>query len=228
MAARTSVATLRLLYVEDDPALRAMLAQQIEGHPAVDSVEAAAGARDALAAAEAGGIDAAILDVSLGASQVNGFELGIALRSVVPELPIVMLSQHRAARIEEVLPEEQRHHWSYAEKRGIVDIDGLVGLVQRTILGKPEFAGAGSGAGADADVLARLTTRQREVMALAATGLDARAIADRLHLAHVSVRRELSRAYKVLVPGAPAGTDLRTAAVLEYLRHADAVGTGGA
>lgn len=218
---------LTLLYVEDDPALRAMLAQQIERHPAVASVAAAAGPRAALDAAEAGGVDAAIIDVSLGATQLNGYELGIALRGVARDLPIVMLSQHAAARIDEVLPEAERHHWSYAEKRGIVDVDGLVDLVRRTIDGTPEFEGAGP-AGGDADVLARLSVRQREVMALAATGLDARAIAEQLHLAHVSVRRELSRAYKVLVPGAPAGTDLRTAAVLEYLRLADAVGTRSA
>ena len=75
-------------------------------------------------------------------------------------------------------------------------------------------------------MLARLTPRQREVMAFAALGLDARAIAERLHLAHVSVRRELSRSYRVLVPDAEPGTDLRTSAVLEYLRLTDAVGTG--
>ena len=69
-----------------------------------------------------------------------------------------------------------------------------------------------------AEVLARLTPRQREVMALAASGYDAVGIAERLHLAHVSIRRELSLAYRVLVPNPQPGTDLRTAAVLEYLR----------
>ena len=67
-------------------------------------------------------------------------------------------------------------------------------------------------------VLAKLSPRQREVIALAAAGYDAVGIADRLHLAHVSVRRELSMAYRVLVPDPQPGTDLRTAAVLEYLR----------
>jgi DNA-binding NarL/FixJ family response regulator len=58
-------------------------------------------------------------------------------------------------------------------------------------------------------------------MALVATGLDARAIAVELHLAHVSIRRELSNIYKILVPDAPPGTDLRTAAVLVYLQAAE-------
>ena len=60
-------------------------------------------------------------------------------------------------------------------------------------------------------VLAQLTPRQREVIALAASGYDAVGIAERLHLAHVSVRRELSLAYRVLVPEPKPGTDLRTA-----------------
>ena len=88
-----------------------------------------------------------------------------------------------------------------------------------------ETAGAGE-ASAAASVLQRFSPRQREIMALAATGLDARAIADQVHLTHVSVRRELSRAYKILVPAAGAGTDLRTAAVLEYLRASGGTGPG--
>ena len=55
-------------------------------------------------------------------------------------------------------------------------------------------------------------------MALAAAGYDAKAIAERLHMAHVSVRRELSQAYRVLVTEPGEGTDLRTVAVLEFIR----------
>jgi DNA-binding NarL/FixJ family response regulator len=56
------------------------------------------------------------------------------------------------------------------------------------------------------------------VIALAATGLDATEIAKHLNLAAVSVRQELSKCYKVLIPNPKPGTDLRTAAVLKYLR----------
>jgi DNA-binding NarL/FixJ family response regulator len=95
-------------------------------------------------------------------------------------------------------------------------------------MGIPQFEAAASTeqTSARASVLQRLSPRQREIMALAAAGLDARAIAEQVHLTHVSVRRELSRAYKILVPDASAGTDLRTAAVLEYLRAGGGTGTG--
>lgn len=216
---------LRILYVEDDPALGALLARQLERHAGVASVVTVECAQQALAHGSA--VDVALLDLALGTGQPNGFELGILLRGSAPELPIVMFSQYPAARIDEVLPPTERHHWSYVRKHATLDIDELVDVMRSTVLGVAQFDAAGARAARPgADVLARLTPRQREVMAFAALGLDARAIAERLHLAHVSVRRELSRSYRVLVPDAEPGTDLRTAAVLEYLRLTDAVGTG--
>lgn len=218
---------LRLLYAEDDPALRTLLAQRLAEHEAVDAVVAVANPAEAVAVVEGGGIDAALLDLALGDWRLNGFELGLALRASARLLPIVMFSQHPPARIEDVLPAEERHHWSYVRKHGQIDIDDLVATVQRTRLGISRFEVAGADDAIVAEsVLQRLSPRQREIMALAATGLDARAIADQVHLTHVSVRRELSRAYRVLVPEAGAGTDLRTAAVLEYLRAGGGTGPG--
>jgi DNA-binding response OmpR family regulator len=122
-------AALRLLYLEDDPALRGLLAQQLLGHAEVGVVIVAADPREAVAAVEAGGVDAAILDLALGDWQLNGFELGLALRTHAKLLPIVMFSQHPAARIEDVLPVEERHHWSYVRKHGQIDIGELVATV---------------------------------------------------------------------------------------------------
>ena len=68
------------------------------------------------------------------------------------------------------------------------------------------------------DPVEALSARQREIMSLAAAGRDANAIAAELHLAPGSVRQELSKAYAVLVPEPTPGTDLRTSAVLAYLR----------
>lgn len=215
---------LRVLYVDDDPALCALVADWLGRHDDIAAVHVAADAASALQAVDDATFDVALLDVSFGASRVNGYELGLAIRAKTRTMPIVMFSQHPPARVEDVIPARERHHWSYVRKDGALDIDALVEVIHTTMLGVVVFDGEPDAQAQDgAEVLRRLSPRQREVMALAATGLDARAIADHLHLAHVSVRRELSRAYKVLVPDAPAGTDLRTAAVLAYLRHADPV-----
>jgi DNA-binding NarL/FixJ family response regulator len=65
--------------------------------------------------------------------------------------------------------------------------------------------------------MSRLSPRQRQIMSLAATGVDANVIAERLGMRAVSVRKELSECYRVLVPDATPGTDLRTAAVLAWI-----------
>jgi DNA-binding NarL/FixJ family response regulator len=65
--------------------------------------------------------------------------------------------------------------------------------------------------------MGRLSTRQRQIMSLAATGIDANLIAERIGLAAVTVRKELSECYKILVPDASPGTDLRTAAVVAWI-----------
>ena len=56
-------------------------------------------------------------------------------------------------------------------------------------------------------------------MSLAANGLDGNSIARELSLAPITIRQELSRAYAVLIPNPEDGTDLRTSAVLRYLRE---------
>ena len=145
------------------------------------------------------------------------------MRSAVGEFSIRVavlpgLEPDDRASITDVLPLREQVSWSFLQKRGKLDIAGLVNILEATTLGVTSHSSVEHGPLPGSETLARLTPRQREVMVLASAGYDARAIAERLHLAHVSVRRELSRAYKVLVPDAEPGMDLRTGAVLEYMR----------
>jgi hypothetical protein len=54
-------------------------------------------------------------------------------------------------------------------------------------------------------------------MSLTAQGNSAQDIALQLDLSYQYVRKELSRAYAVLLPDASARDDLKTSAVLKYL-----------
>jgi DNA-binding NarL/FixJ family response regulator len=220
MTPASATAHLRILYVEDDPVLRDLLTGKLRKLGAVRSVSACGSARDAVNAATADEHDVALLDLNLGDGQINGIDLGLALRAVVPDLPIVIFSQHAAPRLDNVVPARERHGWAFMQKSGRLDITALAELIERTIAGA--FEGDEDTpvrrAAENVSPLQRLSRRQRQVMALAAAGYDAKAIAERLHMAHVSVRRELSNAYRVLVPNPEPGTDLRTVAVLEYMR----------
>ncbi len=209
---------LRVLYVEDDPVLRDLFATKLAKLGIIRAVMPCANARDAMSMVSGTEVDVALLDLNLGAGQINGIDLGLALRAVLPDLPIVIFSQHAVPRVENVVPAKERHSWSFVQKHGKLDIVNFAEVIEKTVAGGVDFGPDGGRESPETTALGRLSRRQRQVMALAAAGYDAKAIAERLHMAHVSVRRELSQAYRVLVPEPGEGTDLRTVAVLEFMR----------
>lgn len=110
--------------------------------------------------------------------------------------------------------------WSFVEKTGNLDFDELVKVLRETAAGK-SFATARTFADAnDVSIAAELSARQHEIMSLAVQGMDAPTIAQQLGLAPVTVRKNLSRIYEILVPDPSPGTDLRTTAVLRYAKQA--------
>jgi hypothetical protein len=62
-----------------------------------------------------------------------------------------------------------------------------------------------------------LTPRQRSILTLCTTGNSPQEIAKQLGISYSYVRKELSRAYAILLPDADQGSDLKTAAVLKYM-----------
>lgn len=211
----------RVLYVENDPALLGVVSMLLRGHSGIELTAAVTSADAALAVPELPQVDVALLDVALGASSITGVELGILLRERFPNMGVVLFSQHVVPDFLDSLPEDYRWGWSFLEKRSDVDIDFLVEVLRSTARGLNVVDPSVTRARARVvdSPISRLTARQREILALAATGLDAPAIGKALSLAAVTVRQELSRAYSVLVPDPKPGTDLRTSAVLRYMRE---------
>lgn len=211
----------RVLYVENDPALRGILSRLLSRNPRVDLLGSVGTAEEALALARNQHFDVALLDLALGSGSMNGMELGIALRGVIDDIGIVIYSQHAVSDFTDALPEEFRWGWSVVQKRSDVDVAFLVEILTSTAQGfntvDDQIVSAREESGESP--ISRLTARQREIMAIAATGVDATVIAEELGMPAVRVRQELSRAYQVLVPDPRKGTDLRTTAVLRYLRE---------
>jgi DNA-binding NarL/FixJ family response regulator len=214
-----TTATLRVLYVEDDPVLRSLLGGLLDGQQGIDLSASVDSADLALACARDSSFDVALLDLALGGRSLNGVELALRLREIDPTIAVVILSQHLLPRVIDSLPEQERHGWSYLQKRGDLSGAELAQVIRATAEGKMMLDPAAlDGRGVDTTVLTNLSPRQRNVLALLATGRDAIGIADDLHLAHTTVRRDISNAYKVLAPDSGPGDDLRITAVLEYLR----------
>ena len=217
----TSGEPLRVLYVEDDPALRGILSVILTSRKDLQVVAAAASPAEALATADALDFDVALLDLALGEDEMSGIELGMALRERQPDLGVVILSQHQVPAFLTRFDDEQRHGWSFILKRADLHPNYLSDVLYSTARGLNvvDPAMVKRQMGEQPSAVSLLTPRQRDIVALAAEGLDAPTIARRLDLTHGVVRQELSRAYQVLVPDPPEGADLRTIAVLRYLRE---------
>ena len=211
----------RVLYVENDPALRGILAYALQQHPGLDLRAAVGDANSALAEARAQHFDVALLDLALGNASMNGHELGLALREITDDIGIVIYSQHAVSDFTRTLPEHVRFGWSVIQKRADIGVDYLADVLRATARGESVIDTQVIKAREESAVspIEQLTLRQRQIIALAASGVDANVIAEELGLAPVTVRQELSRIYAVLVPDPKKGTDLRTTAVLRYLRE---------
>ena len=218
----TGSSVLDVLYVEDDPALRGILGTVLEMAPQIRIAASVGSSGEAVAWAAAHVFQVALLDLSLGPHDVTGVELGHHLRELYPRIGVVILSQHSVPDFVSRLPRDQQRGWSFVEKRADLRASYLVDVLLATARGLNVIEPGAVDVRTDSDVsvIDRLTFRQQQVMALAATGLDGPAIATRLDLAPGTIRQELSKAYQVLVPDPGPGTHLRTSAVLAYLREA--------
>ena len=206
----------RLLYVENDPVLRSMMTTVLEGLPGIELIASVSSSVEALEVDAP--LDVALLDWALGPESLNGVELGHALRKRDDDIGIVILSQHYAWDFHGASGRVDMG-WSYVEKRVNLDTEYLTKVIKATATGLSvvEPSMERGRAPESAERLGQLTPRQRQIMSIAATGVDANVIAERLNIRPVSVRKELSECYRVLVPDAAPGTDLRTAAVIAWI-----------
>ena len=206
----------RLLYVENDPVLRSMMSGLLSGLVGIEVVASVSDSSEALACEER--FDVALLDWALGSNSLNGVQLGHALRERDENVGIVILSQHYAWDFHGANGRVSMG-WSYVEKRADIDTVYLTKVLRATASGLSVVEPAIDQGQAPASVerLGRLSVRQRQIMSLAATGVDANVIAEQIGLAAVTVRKELSECYRILVPDPAPGTDLRTAAVVAWI-----------
>lgn len=167
--------------------------------------------------------DVALLDLALGRDTLTGMDLGMALRNRNPNIGIVIHSQHPMKNVSKQIPEAQRMGWSYLAKTGTLKPEELTELLRSTALGMShDRMRSDDTENADGSaLLMTLTARQRVIMGLASLGMSAPEIGEHVDVSPESVRKDLSKAYQTLVPDGGAGSDVRTKAVLAYIRLID-------
>lgn len=201
--------TRKVVLVEDEAPVREALTQILEG--AGLRVEAFASAEDSLTALRPGRRGCLLCDVRLPG--MSGPELQATLKERGVELPIIFLTgKGDVATATRTL---KAGAFDFLEKP--IRADALVERVRAALALERERYARSSVVRATHGRLARLTPREREIMALVAAGRSSKEIARRLAISHRTV--EVHRAHIM------QKTDTHT--TLELARLADSLQDSG-
>jgi two-component system, NarL family, response regulator DesR len=205
----------RVIYVENDPALRGIMTSLLQDSDEIELILATGLAHEALDPEAVRLADVALIDLALGSGQMNGIDLGLAMRKYNDNIGIVIHSQYDLDTVARSVPPAALIGWSTLPKSGDMFIEDVVRVLRETAKGFTSVPASPSRE--DRSPLERMTVRQRAVMGMTASGINPQEIARRLAISHDAVRQDLSAAYRVLVPDVQPEDDLRLRAVFTYL-----------
>jgi len=165
--------------------------------------------------------DLLVTDVRMPPSHTDeGLRAALHLRSLHPDLPILVLSQYVEQRYASELLARGAHALGYVLKDRVADVDAFLDAVDRV---------AGGGTVIDPEVVTQviarsrrsdldhLTRREREVIALMAEGRSNTAIADRLVVGMPAVEKHVTSILTKLGLPPDADDNRRVLAVLRWL-----------
>ena len=211
----------RLLYVENDPALRSILGTLIGSSKEIELLGKFGSSGDVLEHVLAKKADVALIDFALDQNGLNGIELGIALRDINEYMGIVIYSQFSVRPMVTRVPKSMRSGWSFFDKSATMEREDYVRILKETSNGKGNWEDVVNNnlelQESESSIFYSLTPRQRSIMALCAKGMSAMEISSQLGISYSYVRKELSRTYTILLPDVDSTSDLKTAAILKYL-----------
>lgn len=212
---------VRVALIDDNPLFLDMLASTLDAQDELQVVARASTVREARSVVKPGIADVAVIDIEL--PDGNGVGLGMGFQQADPDLKIVLLSAHSMLDVVWQLPGKMGERWSYLSKTSSGSVEELMGTILDAARGRvvvdpsllPEAHRHVSG-------IARLTPRQRQILALVADGYNNEAIANRLGLAEKSVVNHLTAIYQHLDISDEFNS--RVAATLIFLREKDGAG----
>jgi two-component system response regulator DesR len=211
----------RLLYVENDSALRGILGEMLSHSNDLEIIGTFSNSNDALNRTLVRKADVALIDFALDQNGLNGIELGIALRNINEYIGIVIYSQYSVSQMINRVPKAMLSGWSFFDKSAEMALQDYVDIIKLTSSGKGNWEQVSAGEVENSEVKSsiyfQLSPRQRSIMSMSSQGKSAQDIAAQLNLSYSYVRKELSRSYAVLLPESTPSDDLKTAAVLKYL-----------
>jgi len=210
------------MLVDDAPLVREGIARLLAagGFDVVDQRADAHGLLDAVRAAQP---DVVVMDVRMPPTYTTeGLRAAIELKGAVPDVGVLMLSQHVESRHAVDLLSGSASGVGYLLKERISRPADLEDAVTRVAAGgtavDPQVVAAVLGTRRAPDPLRTLTAREREVLTLVAEGLSNDAIAGRLVVTARTVETHMTNILVKLGLATEPGTHRRVLAVLAYLR----------
>ncbi|AZM92071.1 MULTISPECIES: response regulator transcription factor [Streptomyces] len=216
---------LRVILAEDSVLLRAGLTELLTlgGHRVLASVGDAPALLRAVAAERP---DVVVTDVRMPPGlRDEGLRAALELRSADPSLPVLVLSQYVAtAYATQLFTGGSAAGLGYLLKDRVGEVEEFLDALRRVHEGQtvidPEVVRVLLAPRPANEPLARLTPREREVLALMAQGLNNQALAARLFITEASVVKHASSIFTKLDLD-PTEGNRRVLAVLAHLRGAE-------
>jgi DNA-binding NarL/FixJ family response regulator len=212
---------MRVVIAEDSALLREGLTRLLaEAH--FDVVAAVADGESAIRAVAEHQPDIAVMDVRMPPTFTDeGLRAALVMRSQWPTIAVMVFSQYVEERYASELLAGQTRGVGYLLKDRVADVDEFVDALRRvgeggTVL-DPDVVAQLLARSRHGDPLARLTSREREVLALMAEGRSNAAIAATLFVGEGAVEKHVTNIFAKL-DLLPADSDhRRVLAVLRYL-----------
>ncbi|MBL7495910.1 response regulator transcription factor [Frankia sp. CNm7] len=167
--------------------------------------------------------DAAIIDIRMPPGHLTeGVEAAADIRRSLPDVGLLLLSQHVETRVATRLVTEFRAGVGYLLKDRVSDLAAFADDVRRVAAGgcvlDPELIARLVGKRRERDPLVALTERERTVLALMAQGRSNAALAAELYLSEKTVEAHVRSIFTKLNLHPDPGDHRRVLAVLAFLR----------
>ncbi|HEY5273382.1 MAG TPA: response regulator transcription factor [Acidimicrobiales bacterium] len=212
---------VRVVIAEDSAILRDGLVQLLtdRGFVVVQAVSDAESLQQAVAADPP---DVAIVDIRMPPTFTDeGLRAAVGLRRDHPDVGILVFSQYIETRYAAELLAGGAAGIGYLLKDRVADVTDFVEALVRVASGgtalDPEVVTQLMGASRRTDTLARLSSREREVLALMAEGRSNSAIAVGLVISEGAVEKHVANIFSKLDLAATSTDHRRVLAVLRYL-----------
>ncbi|MDQ4048504.1 MAG: response regulator transcription factor [Actinomycetota bacterium] len=214
---------MRVVIADDSVLLREGLARLLEDAGFVVAGQAG-NAEDLLRKVRSHHPDVAVTDIRMPPTQTDeGLRAAKRIRSEMPEVGVVVLSQHIDERYAFELLQGSAAGVGYLLKDRVADIAGFTDALRRVAGGgsvlDPEVVGQLLGRRKTNDPLDRLTPREREVLALMAEGHSNSGIADELVVTGRAIEKHVTSIFSKLGLSTTEEGHRRVLAVLTYLNQ---------